>query len=143
MTKRAGLLFCAALLLVGFSAGLSGAASGQTAGQANPQKDVPVMDGGAGPCSVEFTVNDAEGKPVYAAEVKVHIVYGFRGLRKLDLSSYTNAQGRLNFTGLPARVYRGPMEFRATKEQLTGRANWDPVDGCRAKQTIVLGLASR
>lgn len=143
MTKRDGLLLCAALLVVGFAAGLDGAANGQTAGQADPEKDVPVMDGGAGACSVEFTVKDAEGKPVRAAEVKVHIVYGLRGVRKLDLSAYTNAQGRLNFTGLPARVYRGPMEFRATKEQLTGRVNWDPVDGCRTKKTIVLGPASR
>jgi hypothetical protein len=64
-------------------------------------------------------------------------------MRKLDLSAFTNEQGRLNFKGLPARVYRGPMEFLAKKEQLAGVAKWDPVDGCNTKQTIVLGAAGR
>lgn len=129
--------------MAGMSAGLSAPANGQTKWESEATKGVPVMNGDAGPCSVEFTVNDAAGKPVYAAEVKVHLVYGFHGMRKLDLTAYTNEQGRLNFTGLPARVYRGPMEFMAKKDDHLGSAKWDPVDGCQVKQTIVLGAAGR
>ena len=36
---------------------------------------MPVMDGGAGPGSLKLTVTAADGKPVYAATVKVHIAY--------------------------------------------------------------------
>jgi hypothetical protein len=36
-------------------------------------EEVPVIQGGAGPCSLDLTVVGADGKPVYAATVKVHI----------------------------------------------------------------------
>jgi hypothetical protein len=48
---------------------------------------VPVIQGGAGPCSLDLTVMGADGKPVYAATVKVHIAYGFGGMRRLDLEA--------------------------------------------------------
>jgi hypothetical protein len=148
MTNKNGLFFCVALLLLaGMCAVLNAAAGGQTPGQAAPAavpaKEVPVMDGEAGACTLEITVNDAAGKPVYATQVRIVIRHGFKGKRKVDLSAYTNEQGRLNFKGLPARVYRGPMEIQAKKEQLTGSSKWDPVDGCNTKQTIVLGAAGR
>jgi hypothetical protein len=97
------------------------------------------MDGGAGPCSLELTIMAAEGKPVYSARVKVHIAYGFGGIRKLDLEAGTNSDGKVKFTGLPARVHRPPLEFRASKDQLTGRTTYDPSDECEAKRTITLG----
>ena len=37
----------------------------------------PSVDAGLGECSADFTINDVENKPVYAAKVKVHIAYGF------------------------------------------------------------------
>jgi len=46
----------------------------------------PVMDGGAGPCSLDLGVT-SDGKPAVAANVKVHIAYGFGGIRKLDLEA--------------------------------------------------------
>ncbi len=100
--------------------------------------DVPVIDGGIGPCSVAFTVTDADAKPVYAATVKVHITYGFAGLRKLDLEAGTNSNGKVKFKGLPAKVHNPPLEFRAAKDQLTGMATYDPVSECQAKHDIVL-----
>jgi hypothetical protein len=54
-----------------------------------PNEKVPVIQGGAGPCSIELTVRGTDGKPVYAAAVKVHIAYGFGGIRKLDLEAGT------------------------------------------------------
>src|SRR6478609_5269761 len=45
---------------------------------------VPVIDGGLGPCTADFTTNDSAAKPVYAAKINVHIAYGFASVRKLD-----------------------------------------------------------
>jgi hypothetical protein len=99
---------------------------------------VPVMDGAAGPCSLELTVLGAEGKPAYAATVKVHIAYGFGGFRRLDLEAGTNSDGKVRFTGLPARVHRPPLEFQASKDRLNGVATYDPLAECQAKHSITL-----
>jgi hypothetical protein len=99
---------------------------------------VPVMDGGAGPCSVELTVTRADGKPVYAARIKVHIAYGFGGMRRLDLEAGTNSDGKVKFSGLPARVRRPPLEFHAAKDELVGVAIYDPSTECDAKHGIAL-----
>jgi hypothetical protein len=96
------------------------------------------MDGGAGPCSVELTVTDAAGKPVYAAIVKVHMAYGFAGIRKLDLEAGTNSNGRVKFTGLPARVHNPPLEFHASKDQLVGLAAYNPETECQGKHDIMM-----
>ncbi len=96
------------------------------------------MNGAAGPCSLEVTVLDLNAKPVYAASVKVHIAYGFGGFHKLDLEAGTNADGKLKFTGLPDRVRRPPLEFRASKSDLTGMATVDPATECEAKRVITV-----
>jgi hypothetical protein len=59
-----------------------------------------------------------DGKPVYAATIKVHIKYGFGGMRRLDLEAGTNSDGKVKFAGLPDRVQRPPLEFHASKDQL-------------------------
>jgi hypothetical protein len=102
------------------------------------QEKVPVMDGGAGPCSLELTVTNSEAKPVYAAIIKVHIAYGFAGIRRLDLEAGTNSDGKVKFTGLPARVHRPPLEFNASKDDLSGTATYDPSAECQAKRDITL-----
>jgi hypothetical protein len=96
-----------------------------------------VMDGGAGPCSLELSVTN-DGKPAVATNVKVHIAYGFAGARKLDLDAYTGNDGKLKFTGLPERVKRPPLKFRASKDKLTGTAIYDPETECHAKLDLVL-----
>jgi hypothetical protein len=78
-------------------------------------QNVPIIQGGAGPCSIELTVKGADGKPVYAATVKVHVKYGFGGMRRLDLEAGTNSDGKVRFAGLPARVQRPPLEFQASE----------------------------
>jgi len=112
-------------------------------GAAAPQNNskIPVMDGGAGPCSVELTVLGADGKPVYDATVKVHIAYGFAGARRLDLQAGTNAEGKLKFTGLPSRVHRPPLEFQASKGELQATLDYDPVAECSANHEITLQKA--
>src|SRR5690348_501263 len=67
-----------------------------------------VMDGGAGPCSAEFTVTGPDAKPIFAALINVHVVYGFGGFHKLDLGVYTDHDGKAKFTGLPAKVRNPP-----------------------------------
>ena len=107
----------------------------------NPTPDTsqmtPVMDGGAGPCSLELSVSH-DGKPAIAAEVKVHVAYGFAGIRKLDLDAYTGNDGKLKFTGLPDRVKRPPLNFHAVKDKLYGTASFDPENECHEKLDIVL-----
>ena len=97
-----------------------------------------VVDGGLGRCSLEVTVIGPDSKPVYAANVKVHIAYGFGGFHKLDLEVGTDAAGKAKFTGLPSRVRRPPLEFDATKDDLSGALNYDPATECVAAHKITL-----
>ena len=103
-----------------------------------PNEKVPVIQGGAGPCSLELRVMGADGKPVYAATIRVHIAYGFAGMRKLDLEAGTNSDGKVKFGGLPARVQRPPLEFHASKDEFTGAAAFDPSKECEGKHDITL-----
>jgi len=102
-----------------------------------------VTDGTSGPCSIEFSVTDSEGQPVYAARIDVHLAYGAFGAHKLDMGVYTNAQGKAKFTGIPAKVRKPPIEFRATKEDLIGLATMDPATECQAKHDIVMAKAKQ
>jgi len=102
---------------------------------------VPVIHGGAGPCSLELTVMGADGKPLYAATVKVHIAYGFGGMRRLDLEAGTNSDGKVKFAGLPARVQRPPLEFHASKDEFEGVTAFDPSTECQGKHDITLEKA--
>ena len=113
--------------------------SSQTTSPAPPvdPKAVPVIDGGIGTCSAEFIVNDANGAPVYAAQIKVHIAYGFMYLRKLDLEVGTNADGKARFIGLPDRVKHG-LYFEASEADRTAEAFDDPAATCKNQFTVVL-----
>lgn len=97
-----------------------------------------VVDGGLGRCSLEVTVLGPDSKPVYGASVKVHIAYGFGGFHKLDLEVGTDAAGKAKFTGLPSRVRRPPLEFDATKDDLSGTLNYDPATECVAAHNLTL-----
>ena len=107
---------------------------------AQPQQpdDIPVTDGTSGPCSIELTVTDSDGKPVYAARIDVHLAYGAFGAHKLDMGVYTNAQGKAKFTGIPAKVKKPPVEFNAKKDDLVGLATMYPATECQAKHDIVM-----
>ena len=111
--------------------------------QAQSAQQIPVMDGGAGPCSCELSIMTPDGKPAAAADVKVHIEYGFGGFRRLDLEAGANVDGKVRFTGLPAKVKRPPLEFRASKDQFTGVATFDPQTECQAKHDITLEKAGQ
>jgi hypothetical protein len=99
---------------------------------------IPVIDGSAGPCSLEITVTTADGKPAAGATVKVHIAYGFGGFHRLDLQAGTNSDGKARFIGLPSRVHLAPLEFQASKDQLVGITTYDPVAECQAKHVVIV-----
>jgi len=127
--KRLALLCCGLLL----------ASAIPTLAQ-TPEKPATV-DGGLGRCSLAVTVLGPDTKPVYAATVTVHIAYGFGGFHKLDLEVGTNSEGKAKFTGLPSRVRRPPLEFDATKDDLSGTLNYDPATECVAMHDITLQKA--
>ena len=125
------LLFSAALVL---TTGLM-AAHGQ---QTPDPHQVPVMDGEAGPCSVGFTVTDAKGGPVYDARIRVHLAYGFAGVRRLDLEAATNVDGKTQFKGLPEKVKGGILMFRASQGKRDGSAIYDPAKNCGGQQSSIV-----
>ncbi len=108
----------------------------QTTAPVDP-KTIPVIDGGIGPCSADFTVTDATTAPVYNAKIQVHIAYGFMYLHKLDLEVGTSASGKARFTGLPDRTKQG-LFFRASENSREGSAFVDPAKTCKADLTITL-----
>ena len=124
------------LLSILLAVALSMPAISQTAAPADP-KSVPVIDGGIGPCSADFTVTDTAGAPVYAAKIKVHIAYGFMYARKLDLEIGTNADGKARFTGFPERVKHG-LFFEASEGDRTAEAFDDPATTCKNQFTVIL-----
>ncbi len=107
------------------------------AGSGSDAQPVPVVDGGAGPCSADFTVTDAAGAPVYAAKIKVHIAYGFLYAHQLDLEVGTNSDGKARFAGLPQRVKHG-LFFEASEGDRTAAAFDEPANTCKAQFTVVL-----
>ncbi len=125
------LLACLVLLCAG------PIALSQSASPAVDPHSIPVVDGGLGPCTADFVINDGAGSPVYAAKVKVHIAYGFMSAHKLDLEVGTNADGKARFTGLPNRLKRG-LFFQADEGDRTGNAFDDPSNTCKAQFTIAL-----
>lgn len=98
----------------------------------NPH-EVPSVDGGLGPCSIEFTVQDATNAPLYNAKIHVHIATGFLGVKKTDLEVGTNVDGKGKFTGLPDKT-KFPLEFDAEQGELTGSFTYTPTKGCTPQQ---------
>jgi hypothetical protein len=105
--------------------------------QSNPAEKVPEISGNLGGCSVEVRVIDSSGKPVYGAQVSVHIRYGFGGFHRLDLQIGTNTDGLARFVGLTERA-RMPLSFYADYH---GRETVVPVDlrqNCHQKQDAAI-----
>jgi len=131
--RRLGGAFCSLWIFAAFVA--CAAAYGQ---ESSSTQKVPVIDAGLGSCALDLTIMTQDGKPAAAADVKVHIAYGFGGFHKLDLEAGANSDGKLRFTGLPAKVRRPPLEFQVSKGELTGVATYDPEKECQAKHEIVV-----
>jgi len=116
---------------------LCGVLLGQSQQTPDPHQ-VPVMDGEAGPCTVSFTVTDDKGGPVYDARIRVHIAYGFAGVRRLDLEAATNIDGKTQFKGLPEKVKGGILTFNGLKGNLEGMATYDPAKNCSGQDSSIV-----
>ena len=131
----AGMRFQQTKLALALISGLWMTNSG--AAQSADPHSVPAVDGGIGSCTADFTISDADHKPVYGAKIKVHIAYGFASIRKLDLEVGTNADGKARFTGLPNRLKR-PLIFTATEGDRTAETTDDTSDTCQGQFTLSL-----
>ncbi|MFZ0419761.1 MAG: hypothetical protein WAM04_16805 [Candidatus Sulfotelmatobacter sp.] len=100
-------------------------------------KSIAEVDAGLGPCTADFTITDDAGSPVYAANIRVHIAYGFMNLHKFDLTVGTNADGKARFVGLPETTKQG-LFFRASEGDREGSAFDDPAKTCKTQFTVVL-----
>jgi hypothetical protein len=136
MKRALHIILACTFLMIGMTLAL--AARSQQPAPSPKSDDIPVTDGTSGPCSIEFSVTDSDGKPVYAARIDVHLAYGAFGAHKLDMGVYTNAQGKAKFVGIPIKVRKPPVEFNAKKDDLVGVATMDPATECQAKHDIVM-----
>ena len=130
--------FCRIALYAVTAFFLVGSLAGAQTQQSPDPHQVPVMDGEAGPCSVGFTVTDSKGAPVYDARIKVHIAYGFAGVRRLDLEAATNVDGKTQFKGLPEKVKGGVLTFRAAQGKREGSATYDPARNCSGQESSIV-----
>jgi hypothetical protein len=108
-----------------------------SARSADDSKTIATVDAGLGSCTADFVINDDMGKPVYAANIRVHITYGFGGFHKFDLQVGTNADGKARFIGLPEHSKQG-LFFRATEGDREGEAFDNPENTCKAQFIVVL-----
>jgi len=84
-----------------------------------------------GPCSALITVTGADSKPVYSAKVTTRIRYGFMAAKKLDLETYTSADGQVKFVGLPD-VLKKPMYLYISKDDKMATVEFKPDEHCHA-----------
>jgi hypothetical protein len=99
--------------------------------------NIPNISADAGPCSVDFTVQDAAHKPIYDAKINVTVRYGFMSLRKIELEIGTNNDGKARLQGLPSRSKK-PLEFRISHGQQSKTIEFDPLTHCNANYTVTL-----
>lgn len=107
------------------------------AGQA-PAKpaDLSVIEARLGPCSADFTVTDADGKPVYAATIHVRIRYGFMSLKRMDLEVGTNSDGKARIDTLPASSRR--LVYEVAKDDRKASVEQNVATTCRGTYNVPL-----
>ena len=99
--------------------------------------DVTVMKAAlGGTCSAEFTVKDADGKPVYGANVHVRVRYGFMGVKRADLDVGTSYLGKARIEGLPDKAK--PLEYEIQKEMKRASAEQLVEERCNATFDLTL-----
>jgi hypothetical protein len=104
---------------------------------AESPSDVTVMKANlGGSCSADFTVKDADGKPLFDALVHVRVRYGFAGVKRADLEVGTSSLGRARIEGLPNKAK--PMTYDITKDDKKVEVAQDVSTTCRATFDVVL-----
>jgi hypothetical protein len=99
--------------------------------------DIPTVDAGIGSCRADFNVKDGSDKPLYNAKINITIKYGFMSMRKAQLETPTNTDGRARFTGLP-NFSKKPLEFVITSGTVSKKVTDDPGSNCNATFNVKL-----
>lgn len=105
---------------------------------ANPA-DVPTINGGMGSCTADFTVVDAQNKPIYDAKIHLKVKYGFMSKKDTDLEIGTDSNGKARFEGLPEKLKKPPMEFTVASGTMNKSVTNDPATNCHATFAVTLG----
>lgn len=90
-----------------------------------------MLDAHLGACSADFTIRDADGKPLYLALVHVKVRYGALGVKRMDLEVGTNSEGKARIKGLPDKAK--PMTYDITKDDKKTTVDQDVEKTCNAK----------
>ena len=101
-----------------------------------PKPEIAVLKAGLGACSADFSVRDADGKPVYAATIHVRVRYGVWGIKRSDLEVGTNADGKARIEGLPSKAK--PLIFDIQKASFKSVVEQNVSDSCNAKHEVSL-----
>jgi hypothetical protein len=104
--------------------------------QPSAEPDLAVISARLGACSADFTVTEADGKPVYAATIHVRIRYGFMGLKRMDLEVGTNSDGKARVEGLPGKGK--PLVYDITKGELKASVEQDLSSSCKGSYQVSL-----
>jgi hypothetical protein len=106
----------------------------QPGGGSTPE--IATLKAGLGTCSADFTVSGADGKPVYAASVRVRVRYGMFGIKRADLEVGTNSDGKARIEGLPVKAK--PLKYEIEKDGAKAAVDQDVARDCRAVYTVAL-----
>jgi len=106
---------------------------------ANNSPEIPVVDGGIGPCGADFHVTDEAGKAIYNAKIHVTLKYGIFNARKTELEVGTNGDGKARFTGLP-ETPKKPLQFEIKSGTVSKSVTDDPSTNCSAAYDVTLSV---
>ena len=101
-----------------------------------PAPELPILHARLGDCSADFTVKDADGKPIYNATIVVRVRYGFMNVKRMDLEIGTNSDGKARVDTLPSKAK--PMVYEITKGDLKTTVEQDLAKTCKGTYDVVL-----
>lgn len=90
-----------------------------------------------GTCSALITVTGTDTKPVYNAKITTRIRYGMMGSKKIDLETFTSANGQVKIVGLP-EVPKKTVYIYISKDDKMETVEFKPDVHCRATFDVQL-----
>lgn len=123
--------FYARLLLL---AGCAATAAAHVAAQPAPVNEISAD---LGKCSAQIRVTGVDTKPVFAAKVTAQVQHGFVGVKRLDLEAFTDQDGQVKISGIPASLKK-PLLIRIAKQGSELLVEFKPDQNCHAVFNVVL-----
>ncbi len=90
-----------------------------------------------GNCWALINVTGADSKPVFSAKVATRVHYGWMGVKKLDLETYTSADGQAKIVKLPD-FPKKPVYIYISKDDKLETVEFKPDVKCRATFDVQL-----